>query len=177
MNYFLSCLIYSIIILQFTIQNTNADENPGEDAVFCLSISEGSEDSNGGKSQVFTNNCEMKIFIIYCGNSLYGNGECGNGPNQGFFVFSQNLDPGMSYESVAIKTGGEIHYGACIGGISFGNDGEFKDYPDGSYECLDKTNNADETTTNTDSESIEASDAEIDTEYNTDYDNETENNL
>lgn len=159
---FMNCFlyfIYTVIALQLTIQDVNADENTGEDALHCLSVSEGSEDSNGGRSKLFTNNCEMNIFVIYCGNSLYGNDECGNGPDQGYFVYSQNLEPGMSYDSVAIKTGGQIHYGACVGGISFGNDGEFKDYPDGSYECLDKTENADEIT---DSESVEDSDTESD---------------
>lgn len=111
-----------------------------------MATSDGSEDSNGGRSTVFTNNCDRAVFVIYCGDSLYGEGECGQGPNQGYFVFSGNIEPGNSYESVAIREGGNIVYGACFGGISFGNDGEFIDHPDGTYECLDRSGSSSQST-------------------------------
>ncbi len=83
-----------------------------------------------------TNNCGRAIFMLACGDLKYTSRTCGNDTN--YFTQSTNSAPtGISQTWVQpLKPGGRFFWGACVGGISFGNDGNFKAYSNGSYVCL-----------------------------------------
>jgi hypothetical protein len=107
--------------------DAQAHNNPGEPAMQCVR-------TQGADGKViFSNICDQKIFIIYCGDLKYSKQRCGNGPNGGFYTHSRNLEPGQSYDE-AID--GQYSFAACVGGISFGNDGEYTDEPNGNFTCL-----------------------------------------
>lgn len=105
---------------------TTAHANPGQDAKDCLST------TNGNEKVVFHNACDERIFVLWCGALKYSNKGCGDGPDGGFYTHSNNIDPGQDYE---IDVTGEYNYASCRGGIDFGNS-KYKDFPDGSYQCL-----------------------------------------
>ena len=100
-------------------------KNPGKSADRCVTAS----------GVTITNNCSEQVFILWCGDLKYSNQRCGDGPKGGFYTHSDNLRPGQSKE-LAIKPNGGYNYASCYGGISFGNDGEYRDYPNGNYDCL-----------------------------------------
>lgn len=104
----------------------SAYANPGQDAKDCLTV------SNGEEKVIFHNACDEKIFVLWCGNLKYSNQRCGDGPDGGFYTHSNNLAPGQDYD---IDVVGEYNYASCRGGIDFGNS-KYKDFPDGSYQCL-----------------------------------------
>ena len=94
----------------------------------CVDVNKGA----GGRI-TFTNTCDEKIFIVWCGDLKYSKQRCGNGPKGGFYTHSNNFAPGQSHDAVF---DGRFSYGACKGGISFGNDGEYIDNPSGGIQCL-----------------------------------------
>lgn len=102
-----------------------ASKNPGKSAQGCVSDS----------GERLTNNCNAPIFILWCGDLKYSSKACGDGPKGGFYTQSANLEPGASKE-IKVKDGGRYQWAACYGGISFGNDGEYTDSPNGGYRCL-----------------------------------------
>ncbi|MDW5442606.1 hypothetical protein [Polaromonas sp. SM01] len=108
-------------------QPGSTKRNPGKDAAGCVS------DNNG----ILTNNCGAKIFILYCGDLMYSKKTCGSGSKGQFFTHSNNLDSGAK-ETIRQKSGGQYRWAACFGGISFGNDGEYVDTPQGGYTCLER---------------------------------------
>lgn len=116
--------IIFIILISF---NAHA-RNPGESAQNCVNA------SAKGDAVTFKNNCGEKIFVIWCGELKYSKKRCGDGPKGGFYTHSFNMEAGAKRDETIMK--GAWWYAACKGGISFGNDGEYKDYPDGSVECL-----------------------------------------
>ncbi|QKO23273.1 hypothetical protein [Rhodoferax sp. BAB1] len=101
--------------------------NPGENAQRCVDVSE----RNGRVT--FTNTCNKQIFVIWCGDLKYTKKRCGDGPKGGFYTHSDNLRPGAEKE---IVVEGQYRYAACVGGISFGNSGEYEDDARGRYRCL-----------------------------------------
>lgn len=103
--------------------------NSGERAMHCVSLS----DNNGTIS--VSNSCAVNIFLIYCGDFKYSNKRCGDGPSGAYYTHSKNVYAGETVEMMTINSGGRYAYGACTGGISFGNMGEFTDRPDGSFTC------------------------------------------
>jgi hypothetical protein len=108
---------------------TRVYRNPGEDARACVTA------QSTPNSVTLTNNCGVDIFALTCGDLKYTKKRCGAGPKGGFFTQSNNIKPGES-DSTDIEENGSIRWAACKGSISFGNDGEYKDSPNGSYTCL-----------------------------------------
>ncbi len=105
----------------------NAHANPGQDAKDCLTV------TNGNEKAVFHNSCDERIFVLWCGQLKYSDKGCGDGPDGGFYTHSINIDAGQDHE---IDVKGEYTYASCRGGIDFGNS-KYKDFPDGSYQCLE----------------------------------------
>lgn len=109
-------------------------KNPGESAMDCLEV-KGSSDK-----VTFRNHCGGRIFVIWCGELKYSKKRCGDGPKKagngvataGFYTHSFNMDAATEREETIA---GEYRYAACKGGISFGNDGEYRDDADGSFVC------------------------------------------
>lgn len=101
--------------------------NPGENAMRCVDVNE-----IGGRV-TFTNTCNKQIFVIWCGELKYSKKRCGDGPKGGFYTHSTNLKPGDDNE---VAVDGQYRYAACVGGISFGNSGEYEDDSRGRFRCL-----------------------------------------
>lgn len=91
--------------------------------------------STSGSTATLTNTCNQQIFVIWCGDQKWSNKRCGDGPNGAFYTHLDNLFPGKSL-SIVLNDNGTYQYGACTGGISFGNAGEYKDFPNGGYSCF-----------------------------------------
>lgn len=104
---------------------TLAADNPGELAGRCLGVSQTSD------GVTFSNQCNTRIFVIYCGNLSYSSLTCGYGPDGGYYTHSRNLDPNDDY---AVELDGQVSYGACVGGIGYGNIAYDDEY-NGSYSC------------------------------------------
>ncbi len=119
-------LFLAVLLLALSV-NAQA-RNPGESAQRCVSAS---SDSKG--KVTFENNCGEKVFVLWCGDLKYSKQRCGDGPKGGFYTHSNNIPAGGEVTTVV---NGRYRYAACKGGISFGNDGEYDDNPDGSYRCL-----------------------------------------
>ncbi len=112
--------------------------NRGEEAMRCITESQGEEQPNGVEMLV-TNTCDEQVFILWCGDLEFDRKGCGDGPSSdtssGFYTHSTNLEPGQS-NGIRLKNGGSYNYAACFGGIGFGNDGHYTDNSDGSFTCL-----------------------------------------
>lgn len=119
--------ICSFLFFSFISFNAYAARNPGQSAQNCVDA------SVSGSRLTFTNNCSAHVFVIYCGGLTYSKETCGSRGAGKFYTHSMNLNVGENHD-VSIK--GQYQWAACIGRISFGNDGEYKDFPDGSYQCL-----------------------------------------
>lgn len=115
-------------------------KNPGVPASDCVVVSRGGSDNSTVK---FSNRCNEKIFVIWCGNLKHTSKECGDGPKDvgkglksaGFFTHSANIEAGGS---TTTQVKGQFRYAACKGGISFGNDGEYTDDASGGFRCLNR---------------------------------------
>jgi hypothetical protein len=104
----------------------SAAGNPGRSAMECVTASRDKGDV------VFKNNCNYKIFVVWCGEQKYTKKKCGDGPQgNSFYTHSNNIEPGGETWARGIQ---EYRYAACEGGIGFGKDG-IKDAPDGSFQC------------------------------------------
>lgn len=99
----------------------------GESAQSCVDA------RTNGDTLTFKNNCSEKVFVLWCGDLKYSKKKCGDGPSGGYYTQSTNIAPGK--ESTT-QINGKYQYAACKGGISFGNDGKYKDYSDGTVTCL-----------------------------------------
>ncbi len=119
-------ILIAVVISLGTIASAHA-RNPGTDATQCVQVSE----KNGHVT--FTNTCNRQIFVIWCGNQAYTKKRCGDGPKGGYFTHSANLKPGADNQ---VLFRGQYRYGACVGSISFGNDGKFEDDARGRFRCL-----------------------------------------
>ncbi len=117
--------VFVSIVLLLSVAGIVEAKNPGIIADKCVNV-------RGG---TVTNNCSDQVFVIWCGDLQYSNQRCGDGPKGGYFTHSDNLRPGQS-KDLAVKSNGRFSYGACYGTISFGNSGEYRDYPNGNYDCL-----------------------------------------
>lgn len=117
----------SIALAGILAFGNSAEANPGESASYCVDF------SSGDNSVIASNQCGQKVFIIYCGDLSYSNLRCGDGPDGGYFTHSHILQAGDTF---AINVDGNISYGSCLGGISFGNE-KFSDDSSGSYRCLE----------------------------------------
>ena len=113
------------LVLLLAMTGIAEAKNPGVSADKCVNAS----------GTTITNNCSEQVFILWCGDLQYSNQRCGNGPKGGYYTHSDNLRPGQS-KDLAVKPNGHFMYAACFGGISFGNSGEYRDYPNGNYDCL-----------------------------------------
>ncbi|MES3020696.1 MAG: hypothetical protein V4857_03825 [Pseudomonadota bacterium] len=116
-----------IAALLFVLSFNVHAKNPGEGAQSCVNAS-----SSGGKV-TFTNNCGVKVFVLWCGDLSYSKKKCGDGPKGGHYTQSANIDVGD--ESVATVKG-HYEYNACKGSIGFGNDGYYEDSSSGAVRCL-----------------------------------------
>ena len=125
-------LITTIILLGVTI-SAHAQRNPGQSAMQCVDATE----RNG--EVFFTNTCNQDIFVVWCFTGTDARGRCGNGPagggSSGYYVRSRNIEPG-STSGAGIDKGGRLRYAACVGKISFGNEGHFEDDSNGGFRCL-----------------------------------------
>ncbi len=119
-------ILAAAALLMVVAVNAHA-RNPGESAQRCVDASE----KNGRVT--LTNTCNKQIFVLYCGDLKYSKKGCGEGPKGGFYTHSNNVQPGASTDFVVE---GRYRYAACVGGISFGNSGEYEDFPNGSFRCL-----------------------------------------
>ena len=117
----------SIVLAGILAFGNSAEANPGESASYCVDFSSGTD------SVIASNQCGQKVFIIYCGDLSYSNQRCGDGPDGGYYTHSHILQAGDTF---AINVDGNISYGSCLGGISFGNE-KFNDDSSGGYRCLE----------------------------------------
>lgn len=115
-------LILTITLIALSVPAFS--ENPGRVAG-CVSLRTIDE-----KTIEFHNGCGEKVFVIYCGDLVYSNKKCGDGPDGGYFTQSINLAPGQNRRIDAHR----IQYGACYGSIGFGHE-EFSDTPMGRFSC------------------------------------------
>lgn len=112
--------------------------NPGKNAMDCVSVSQSGTNNSVVK---FTNRCNERIFILWCGELKHSKNRCGDGPKKagnagksaGYYTHSSNIDPGRDK---TVTVAGRYRYAACVGGISFGNDGEYVDDSSGGFSCL-----------------------------------------
>lgn len=130
--------VIAILALAFApsiVAAQNSSGNTGDVASHCVDIQ--IEQSQYDDTEYFNimNTCNGDIFVIYCGDVVGSNNVCGGGNNSVYYTHSKVLRSGTSSEA-AIRGNGMFVWGACTGLISFGNDGHFEDYPDGSYRCL-----------------------------------------
>ncbi len=101
--------------------------NPGQSANNCTRA-----ESSGGTIS-FINECGEIVFVIWCGDLQYTRKRCGDGPGGGYYTHSRNIGAGGSYSVNGVE--GNLSWGSCLGGISFGHD-KYTDTSSGSYECL-----------------------------------------
>lgn len=88
--------------------------------------------SESGNVYYWTNICDYRISILWCGDLEFSDKRCGDGGDgDGFFTRSSVLDPGDEEDEWIT---GDIVWGACKGNVGFGHD-RFDDSPDGSYVC------------------------------------------
>ncbi len=114
-----------ILIAVVAMSSTIALANPGKSAKHCL------DEERSGSTVTFRNTCDEKIFVIYCGDLKYSSKKCGDGPGGGYYTHSNNIAPNSKFQ---VEAKGNIEFGACMGGVSFGKD-EFSDSPNGNYNC------------------------------------------
>ena len=115
------------LLLAFFSTGALSSGNPGRSAMECVSTSRDKEDI------VFSNKCDYKIFVVWCGEMKYTKKRCGDGPHgNSFYTQSNNIESGGSIRASSIQ---EYRYAACEGGIGFGKS-EIKDSPDGSFKCI-----------------------------------------
>jgi len=125
-----------VIGLLFVAFSTSASAagNPGRSAMECVTASRVKDDV------VFENNCNYKVFVVWCGDSKYSKKKCGDGPQgNSFYTSSDNIGPNDSKRVYGIQN---YRYAACEGGIGFGKN-EIKDSPDGSFTCVPSKSAAD----------------------------------
>ena len=67
-----------LAVLLLTISFNAQAKNPGESAQHCVDAS-----SSNGKI-TFTNNCDEKVFVIWCGDLTYTKNDVGMGQRVGF---------------------------------------------------------------------------------------------
>jgi hypothetical protein len=123
-------LTFAVLVLAAGLAGNAHARNPGESAQNCVHAESGRD----GDIKL-TNTCREQIFVMWCGDQKYTKKRCGDGPRGGFYTHSDNIDPGGE-TTAHVRDGGSFKYGACKGSISFGNDGEYKDGPNGQYRCL-----------------------------------------
>lgn len=110
-------------------RKTSDSINTGRRAMQCVAVTRDKEDI------IFTNTCNMQIFVVWCGDLKYTKKQCGDGPaGNAFYTQSVNIMPGDKQYARGV---GNYHYAACEGGISFGKD-EIQDRPDGTFTCVPK---------------------------------------
>lgn len=119
-------LVTAFLMLCLSL-SAQAAKNPGESAQHCVTA------IVSGDTLTLKNICSEKLFVLYCGDLKYSNRKCGSGKHGEYYTHSSNLNVG---EESSIKINGRYQYASCKGNISFGNDGEYKDFSDGSFECL-----------------------------------------
>ena len=122
--------ILAVLVLAAGFSASAHARNPGESAQSCVRAESG---RNGDVT--FSNTCSEKIFVLWCGDQKFTKKRCGDGPRGGFYTHSDNIEPGGETPA-HMREGGSYKYAACKGSISFGNDGEYKDSPNGQYRCL-----------------------------------------
>jgi hypothetical protein len=113
--------------------STGGTSGAGASAANCVAVSRAA----GSDRATLTNNCGRNIFLIYCGELKYSSARCGRDSN--YFTHSYNMKPGeisQTKELVLTSPTANFLFGACYGQISFGNDGDFKAWANGSYACL-----------------------------------------
>ena len=112
-------------------------KNPGESANLCLTATSLGTEKRGSKdtNQIeITNNCGQDVFVLYCGDLWATSRRCGSSPKS-YYTHSSNLGPNKSTD-FNVLANGSYQYAGCMGGISFGNDGEYRDEGSGSISCL-----------------------------------------
>jgi hypothetical protein len=97
----------------------------GESAQNCVRA------SVSGETLTFQNSCGEHVFVIWCGDLKYSKKKCGD--NGMYYNMSANIETGG--ETTA-QISGQYRYAACKGGISFGNDGNYRETSNGGVECL-----------------------------------------
>ncbi|MFA7680394.1 MAG: hypothetical protein WCY07_09660 [Pigmentiphaga sp.] len=105
--------------------------NPGKEAIQCIHFSHDvSNREDGSYYAIFSNRCDVPVFVIWCGKAPYTS-DCGRNVKT-FYASSENIPPGQSRQALMQ---GRIWYGACEGTIGFGFPG-FEDTASGDYRCL-----------------------------------------
>ena len=111
-------------------------------ALSCLTVTRAAHKYSPDKYETvtFKNQCNKQIFLLWCGNlRFYTGNTCGTKTSSGvYYSSSTNMIPDelSQTQKKEVLKGGQIEYAACYGGIGFCNNGDYKDYPDGSFECL-----------------------------------------
>jgi hypothetical protein len=106
---------------------SGAAGNPGRSAMECVTPSRDKGDV------VFHNQCDYKIFVVWCGDLKYSKKRCGDGPaGSSFYTHSNNIAPGGTMHAWGV---GDYKFAACEGGIAF-DKAPIQDQPDGSFACL-----------------------------------------
>lgn len=81
---------------------------------------------------IFRNNCGAKVFILWCGDLKYTRKKCGDGPNGGYYTYSDNIGAG---KEVSANIAGRYSYNACMGSIGFDSAG-YRNDASGGVTCL-----------------------------------------
>lgn len=116
-----------VMLLTLVFSSTAMAKNPGKSADYCVR----------SMGTTITNYCSEKVFIIWCGDMQDSDQQCGSGPKGAYYTHSSNLNPGQR-EDLKIKPRGNFEFASCFGVTSFGKDKEYKDMPNGDYQCLPK---------------------------------------
>lgn len=114
--------------LLFALPLAAQARNPGQSAQHCVHAQ-----ADGKGHVTFTNRCNEKVFVMWCGDLTHSKKRCGDAPDGGFYTHTDNVPAGQS-RSTAVR--GRFNYAACKGSVGFGKKGYWEDSPDGSYKCL-----------------------------------------
>jgi len=126
------CLLAGGALLSLALA-VPAQANPGARADDCVSTTR--ESRSFGDQWRFTNTCNDRVFVLYCGDLAGGRGVCEGSRGSVYYTHSFNLRPGMTH-TVGTRGSGRLRWAACAGVIGFGNDGHFRDFDDGRLTCL-----------------------------------------
>lgn len=106
----------------------HAQGNPGKSAMDCVTA------TRDGQDVKFSNRCDHKVFVAWCGALKYSKKRCGDGPaGNSYYTHSSNIAPNGTTSANGVV--GDYKYAACVGGIGFSKTG-FQDQPDGTFACL-----------------------------------------
>jgi len=123
-----------VLIIALLIAGTSCYAgNPGKSALYCVNATTNSKSSG---NLIFTNNCNHKVFVVWCGDLKWSKKTCGDGKNNSFYTHSANIAPGAKHDTTLKDYPASYKYAACKGQIGFGSKGIIhKASSNGSYTC------------------------------------------